>query len=98
MRTAAPEGNWAASRFAALWALVTTSSWFGREAQLLQVLGHLGRAAGRVVGDVQGARADGGQCFDRTFGGFMPAEHGAVEVEQQAIMFLHKRTHVSSAP
>ncbi len=45
MRTAAPGGNWAASRLAALCALVTTSSGSAANPKLDQVLGYLGRAA-----------------------------------------------------
>ena len=71
---------------------------FRGEAQLTQVLGDLLGAAGRIVGHEQDPGFDGGQCLDGAVGGRMPAEHGAIEVEQQAIMLLRKGAHVRRAP
>ena len=55
MRTAAPERNWAAKQVRRALGAGDDVVGLGRESHRMQVLGHLGRAAGRVVGDVQGA-------------------------------------------
>ena len=70
----------------------------GGETHRVQMLGHLGRIAGRVVGDVKGAGAHGGEGLDRSGGGFLTAEYGPVEVEEQAIVLLYKCAHVNPAP
>ncbi len=62
------------------------------------MLGHFGGSAGRVVGDEQGAGADCGEGLDGARRGFVAAEDGAVEVEEEAIMVLRKGTHVRPAP
>ena len=70
----------------------------GCEAHRTQVLGDFGRSAGGVVGDEQYPGADDGQRLDGAGRGFMSAEDRAVEVEEQAIVVLRKRTHVRRAP
>jgi hypothetical protein len=70
----------------------------GGETHRVQMLGHLGRVAGCVVGDVQGAGPHGGEGLDRSGRGFLTAEHGPVEVEKQAIVLLYKCAHVNPAP
>ena len=71
---------------------------FGGKTHFVQMLGHLGRIARRVVGDVQGAGAHGGEGLNRSGGGFLTAENGPVEVEEQAIVLLYKCAHVNPAP
>ena len=59
-----------------------------------QVLGNLIGCARGVVGDVQGASGHRSERVDRARRGFVTPEHGAVEVEKQAIVFLRKGCHV----
>ncbi len=70
----------------------------GGETHVAQVLGDLCGPAGGVVGDVERPRADRRERLDGAGGRFVPAEHGAVEVQKQAIMFLRKGAHVRQAP
>ena len=70
----------------------------GGETHRAQMLGDLVGTAGGVVGDVQRAGGDGRQGVDGAGRGFVAAEYGAVEIEKQAIVFLHKGGHVSRAP
>ena len=70
----------------------------GGETHRVQMVGHLGRFAGRVVGDVKGAGTHSREGLDRSGGGFLSAEYGPVEVEEQAIVLLYQCAHVSPAP
>lgn len=58
---------------------------------------HIVGGAGGVVGDEQFANLRGIEGVDGTFGRRVTAEHGAVQIEQQAIMLLHKGCHVRPA-
>jgi hypothetical protein len=71
---------------------------FGVEAEFPQVLGNLSGSPRRVVGDVENSGVDLGQALQSPRSRFMTAEYRAVEIQQQAIVLLHKRRHVRPVP
>ena len=46
------------------------------------MVGDLGRAPGRIVGDVERAGLDAGQGVDRADSGLVTAKDGAVEIQE----------------
>ena len=68
----------------------------GGETQHPQVLGDLLGGSRRVVCDEQRAGAGGRERRHRAVGRDMPAEHGAVQIQQQAIMLRYQACHTTT--